>query len=94
MVAASLQWCTRHPQVAATITPEEAVENAQAGAVEIPESFWEELAPLVRLKSAIVNNTISDRRPHKKGIIPCLISNESEEDMKEASPILQKVPPN
>ena len=52
MVAASLQWCTRHPQVAATIpgarTPEEAVENARAGAVEIPEAFWEDLAPLIR----------------------------------------------
>ena len=52
MVAASLQWCTRRPQVAATIpgarTPEEAAQNARAGAVEIPETFWEDLAPLVQ----------------------------------------------
>ncbi|MCZ6678613.1 MAG: aldo/keto reductase [Candidatus Poribacteria bacterium] len=52
MVAAALQWCTRHPQVAATIpgarTPEEAVENARAGDVEIPEAFWQDLAPHVR----------------------------------------------
>ena len=51
LVAASLQWCVRHPQIAATIPgarfPQEAVENAQAGAFPIPESFWEELAPLV-----------------------------------------------
>ena len=43
MVAAALQWCTRHPQVAATIpgarTPEEAVANAKAGAIEIPGRF-------------------------------------------------------
>jgi aryl-alcohol dehydrogenase-like predicted oxidoreductase len=47
-----LQWCTRHPQIAATIpgarTPEEAVENAHAGQVEIPEAFWEDLTPLIR----------------------------------------------
>lgn len=52
MVAASLQWCTRQPQVTATIpgarTPEEAVENANAGTVDIPDAFWEDLAPLVR----------------------------------------------
>ena len=52
LAAAALQWCTRHPQVAATIpgarTPEEAVANAQAAAVAIPEPFWEDLAPLVR----------------------------------------------
>ena len=52
MVAAALQWCTRHPQVAATIpgarTPEEALANAEAGSVDIPEAFWEDLAPLVQ----------------------------------------------
>jgi D-threo-aldose 1-dehydrogenase len=52
MVAVALQWCTRHPQVATAIpgarTPEEALENTQAGQVEIPESFWEDLGPLVR----------------------------------------------
>lgn len=51
LVAASLQWCVRHPQIAATIPgarfPQEAVENAQAGAFPIPESFWAELEPLV-----------------------------------------------
>ncbi len=50
MVAAALQWCTRHPQVATTIpgarTPEEAEANAKAGDLEIPESFWEDLEPL------------------------------------------------
>ena len=52
LVAAALQWCTRHPQVAATIpgarTPEEANENAKAGALEIPETFWEDLKPLAQ----------------------------------------------
>ena len=52
LVAAALQWCTRHPQVAATIpgarVPAEARANAAAGNVEIPETFWKELAPLIR----------------------------------------------
>ena len=52
LAAAALQWCTRQPQVAAAIPgarlPQEARENAQAGHVDIPEAFWEELAPLVR----------------------------------------------
>lgn len=52
LVAAVLQWCTRHPQVATAIPgaqlPEEARENTMAGNYEIPEDFWEELAPLVR----------------------------------------------
>ena len=51
MVAAALQWCTRHPQVAATIpgarTPEEARENARAGDIAIPDAFWRDLEPLV-----------------------------------------------
>lgn len=51
LVAASLQWCVRHPQIAATIPgarfPQEAAENAQAGNFPIPESFWAELEPLV-----------------------------------------------
>ena len=51
LVAASLQWCVRHPQIAATIPgarfPQEAVENAQAAIFPIPESFWAELDPLV-----------------------------------------------
>ncbi len=52
MAAAAIQWCTRHPQVAAAIpgarTPGEAAENARAGEVDIPEAFWEDLAHLVR----------------------------------------------
>ena len=51
MVAAALQWCTRHPQVATTIpgarTPEEAAANANAGSLDIPEAFWDNLGPLV-----------------------------------------------
>ncbi len=52
LVAASLQWCVRHPQVAATIpgarTPEEARASVQAGDVTIPDAFWAERDPLVR----------------------------------------------
>jgi D-threo-aldose 1-dehydrogenase len=52
LVAASLQWCVRHPQIAATIPgarfPQEAVENANAASFPIPESFWAELEPLVQ----------------------------------------------
>jgi D-threo-aldose 1-dehydrogenase len=52
LAAASLQWCTQHPQVAATIpgarTPEEARENTLAGGVAIPEGFWKDLEPLVQ----------------------------------------------
>jgi D-threo-aldose 1-dehydrogenase len=51
MVAAALQWCVRHPQIAATIpgarVPEEAVENAKAADVSIPDDFWTALEPLV-----------------------------------------------
>jgi len=51
LLAASLQWCSRHPQIACAIPggriPEEAEANAKAGAVEISEEFWEELEPLV-----------------------------------------------
>lgn len=50
--AAALQWCTRYPQVASAIpgarTPEEAVSNLRAGEVQIPETFWNELVPLIR----------------------------------------------
>ena len=52
LLAASLQWCIRHPQVTTAIpgarTPEEAVENVKAAELEIPEAFWDDLAPLVR----------------------------------------------
>lgn len=51
LVAVALQWLTRHPQVTTTIPgarfPQEAVENARAAEVEIPEAFWAELEPLV-----------------------------------------------
>ncbi len=52
LVAASLQWCVRHPQIAATIPgarfPQEAVENARAADFPIPDEFWDELEPLVQ----------------------------------------------
>jgi D-threo-aldose 1-dehydrogenase len=51
LVAVALQWCVRHPQIAATIPgarfPQEAVENARAADYPIPESFWAELDPLL-----------------------------------------------
>ena len=51
MVAAALQWCVRHPLVGTTLpgarTPAEAAENIAAGSLEIPESFWRGLEPLV-----------------------------------------------
>jgi D-threo-aldose 1-dehydrogenase len=50
--AVALQWCTRHPQVTATIpgarTPAEARANGVAGSVLIPEALWTDLAPLVQ----------------------------------------------
>ena len=50
--AVSLQWCTRHPQVAGTIpgarTPAEARANAEAGSASIPEALWTDLEPLVQ----------------------------------------------
>ena len=52
LLAAALQWCTRHPQVTTAIpgarTPEEAIANAKAADMEVPEAFWSDLAPLVR----------------------------------------------
>jgi D-threo-aldose 1-dehydrogenase len=51
MVAAALQWVTRHPQVTTTIPgarfPEEARENAHAAEVSISEAFWADLEPLI-----------------------------------------------
>ena len=51
LLAAALQWVTRHPLVASTIPgarfPEEATANAAAAAFPIPEPFWDDLAPLV-----------------------------------------------
>ncbi|HCL29525.1 MAG TPA: hypothetical protein DIC52_13935 [Candidatus Latescibacteria bacterium] len=50
--AVSLQWCARHPQVAATIpgarTPAEARANGEAGSATIPETLWTDLEPLVK----------------------------------------------
>ena len=52
LLAASLQWCSRHPQVATAIpgakTMDEAIANAKAGELEIPDTFWDDLAPLIR----------------------------------------------
>jgi D-threo-aldose 1-dehydrogenase len=52
LLAVALQYVTRHPVVATTIpgarSPEEAAQNAQAAAVEIPEALWTELAPLIK----------------------------------------------
>lgn len=52
LVAVSLQWCTRHPLVATTIpggrNKQEVVENAQAGAMDIPDALWDDLEPLIQ----------------------------------------------
>jgi len=52
MLAVALQWCTPHPLVASTIpgarTAAEAKASIQAAEVEIPEAFWDELAPLIK----------------------------------------------
>jgi len=52
LLAASLQWPTRHPVVANVIPgariPDEAKANGEAGSVEIAEAFWDALAPLIR----------------------------------------------
>lgn len=52
LLAAALQWVTRHPQVTTTIPgarfPAEATANAHAAQVTIPETFWAELTPLIR----------------------------------------------
>jgi D-threo-aldose 1-dehydrogenase len=52
LLAAALQYVTRHPVVAATIpgprSPEEARANALAAGEPIPEALWAELTPLVR----------------------------------------------
>ncbi len=52
LLAAALQWVTRHPQVTTTIPgarfPDEARQNAQSAQVVIPESFWAELEPMLR----------------------------------------------
>ena len=52
LLAANLQYITRHPQVTAAIpgaeTPEQALANLDAADEAIPEAFWPELEPLVR----------------------------------------------
>ncbi|HLZ30058.1 MAG TPA: aldo/keto reductase [Chloroflexota bacterium] len=51
LLAAALQYVTRHPAVAATIpgarTPAEVVANAEAANQPIPEAMWHELQPLL-----------------------------------------------
>ena len=52
LVAASLQWCTRHPLISTTVcggrNKDETVQNAEAGSIEIVEAFWDDLEPLVK----------------------------------------------
>jgi D-threo-aldose 1-dehydrogenase len=52
LLAAALQYVTRHPVVATTIpgprSPEEARQNALAARATIPETLWADLEPLVR----------------------------------------------
>lgn len=52
LLAASLQWCTRHPLVATTIPGgrniEEVRQNAEAGALAISEAFWRDLEPIIK----------------------------------------------
>jgi len=51
LVAAALQWCSLHPQVATVIpgarTPTEAAENIWAGCLGISEEFWTSLVPFI-----------------------------------------------
>lgn len=50
MVAAALQWCLRHPLVATVIpgarTEAEALQNTEAGFLELADAFWADLEPL------------------------------------------------
>jgi D-threo-aldose 1-dehydrogenase len=52
LLAAALQYVTRHPVVASTIpgarNPAEALANAQAAGETIPEAVWQELQPLIQ----------------------------------------------
>jgi D-threo-aldose 1-dehydrogenase len=51
LLAVSLQWLTRHPQVSSAVpgarSPEEAIANATAAAEEVPIELWSELDPLI-----------------------------------------------
>ena len=52
MIAVALQWCTRHPQVAAVIPgvrlPREAETSMEAAQLDIPDELWADLQPLVK----------------------------------------------
>ncbi|MDQ6671802.1 MAG: aldo/keto reductase [Chloroflexota bacterium] len=52
LLAAALQYVTRHPAVASTIpgarTPAEVLANVQAASETIPEPVWQQLQPLIR----------------------------------------------
>ena len=52
LIAAALQWCTRHPLVASTIPgarlPDEAKISMDAAQIDIPDSFWTDLEPLIQ----------------------------------------------
>jgi len=52
LLAAALQYVTRHPVVASTIpgarTPAEVLANARAASETIPETVWQELQPLIQ----------------------------------------------
>jgi len=52
MIAVALQWCTRHPLVASTIPgarlPEEAKVSMASAQVDIPDTFWTDLEPLIQ----------------------------------------------
>ena len=51
LLAAALQYVTRHPVVATTIpgsrSPDESIANARAAREPIPEAFWDELTQLI-----------------------------------------------
>ena len=51
LLAAALQWVTRHPQVTTTVPgarfPEEATANAEAAEFPIPDDLWTDLEPLL-----------------------------------------------
>lgn len=52
LLAAALQWPSRHPQVASALagarTAAEVRQNNEAGNTEIPEQFWADLEPMIR----------------------------------------------
>lgn len=52
LLAAALQWPSRHPAVASCApgprTPEEARSNAAAATADLPDALWAELEPMIR----------------------------------------------